>query len=232
MNKPENEKNEAVRLQDVLDEYALEEPSPERLQEWVDRFPQFKEELVAFTVREAIFDWIAEADDEDDDDGDSSADMTDLVRYGMDRLDQLLQEPPPAEDDCTEASTLSEGPAEQEQAGDAPTLLVLLQQAGYDPEEVMKAVGLSFILLGKLNRGMITFPSDEIQRAVARAIAQATGLALMLVMRSMHQKARLVRGAHFARERPEARTQDFFDAIREDPLMSPEEKEHWLSLQP
>lgn len=229
-----NKDKEKALLHDVLDEYAMDEPTPERLQAWIHAYPRFKDELVAYTVQAAMQNWLLESDDG----GESATDHEDLVQYGMELWGQMLEREEPSSETEAELHTgtgYEQRPETLLRQGDPtspPNLSAFISSLGHNPEEVVKAAGLGFVLLAMFDEGRIIFSSEETRDVIAQRIAKIVGVSVALIKQHLQSRVRFGRGTHYATDKPEMKTQDFFEAIRLDPLLSPEEKERWFTLQP
>ena len=222
-------------MRTVLAEYAMGDQTPEWLQIWIQRYPDLKEELTNYTVQAALLDWISEEDK--DSDALSEADQN-LVQYGIKLLEEMTEE---TRNSIKEVITNKSSNAQnQEQppflddAQNPPmaSLSEYLESLGYNPEDVLNEARLSFTLLAMFNLGQISFESEDVCTTVVRHINEvATRTTVSAIAYYLLLRRRLGRGASYAKEEPQSHKQDFFEAVRQDPLIDPEDKEFWLELQ-
>ncbi len=208
----EVEQNE---LQDVLDAYVadVQEPSREKLMEWVRRYPQFEQALFALTV-----DWIEmralspAAKENVDEDA--------LVLRGMSVIQNLLHQDHQHSSQRPETGTAIKG---------------LLQEGGSQgltPRQLADRVDLSGGLLRKLDLRYILYATIPLK--LIEAIADAIRREVLSVAQYLKGEPILPRAASYkARQAPVVPEQrSFFDEVREDQELDEERRKRWLDLEP
>jgi transcriptional regulator with XRE-family HTH domain len=217
------------RLQDVLDAYMASTSKPDiaALAEWIRRFPEYEQELTAFTVSWSLTETLPPAQAVQD------TTSEDLLHRGRAIVGSILSEgsastiaasmPPSARE-----TTTDHGSAVAPIAG----LVAEARARGLSANEVAEAAGLSLVLLRLLDRRLIRFAS--IPREVIDALAQALGREAAVVGQYLQGTATLAQGTSYYAVRPPAlaQQQDFFDAVRGDPDLSEDERARWLALEP
>ena len=207
-----NRNNDAVRqpmpLEEVLDEYvmAVGQPNHPALVEWVARYPQYEDELTRFTVE-----W-TRVEHAPDGSAESPAEIEAAVERHMSMLRErgLLYS-----------------------VADAPELASLVEEAeakGLTKKQLAEQAGLTVPLLTKLDRRLIRFAS--IPGEVVSRVAQALGSQAEAVAMYLQGGPRLAQAVSYKAE--EAPTlpepQDFADAVRDDPALTPEQRADLLRL--
>jgi hypothetical protein len=193
------------RLEDILDAYMASKPDIAVLAEWIGRFPEYEQELTAFTVSWSLTETLPPT--------------------------QTVQET--TSEDLLERGTAIVGRILGESA--EPPIAGLVAEArarGLSANEVAQAAGLSLVLLRLLDRRLIRFAS--IPREVIDALARALGREAAAIAHYLQGAATLAQGTrYYSVSTPAlAQQQDFFDAVRGDPALSDDERARWLALEP
>lgn len=217
------------RLQDILDEYMASTSKPDiaALAELIRRFPEYEQELTAFTVSWSLTETLPPARAVQD------TTSEDLLHRGRAIVGSILSE--------GSASTIAASmpPSAQETRTDhgsaAAPIAGLVAEArarGLSANEVVEATGLSLVLLRLLDRRLIRFAS--IPREVIDALARVLGREAAAIAHYLQGAATLAQGTrYYSVSTPAlAQQQDFFDAVRSDPALSDDERARWLALEP
>jgi hypothetical protein len=193
-------------IDDVLEAYltAAWEEGPQQLSEWIRRYPQYERELMEFAAARSLVHHLPPAPDADEEE-----DL--LVARGMEVVHELLRRP-----------------------RSRPVMVDLLAEAkarGLTTKGLAAALGLSVPLVAKLHRRLIraaTIPGKLIED-VARLLEQEASV----VARYLGQSPTLAAGANYRAEQAPTlgEQQDFFEAVRTDPVIPETERERWLSLE-
>jgi transcriptional regulator with XRE-family HTH domain len=207
-----NRNNDTVRqptlLEDVLDEYvlAVQQPNQAALVEWVARYPQYEDELTNFTVEWARVEHAPDA----------PAESPALVEAAAERHMAMLRERGLLY--AVDGAAALAGLVEEAEAN------------GLTKKQLAERAGLTVPLLTKLDRRLIRFasiPGEVVSRIAAALDAQADAVAAYL-----QGGPRLAQAVSYKAE--EAPTlpepQDFVDAVRDDPVLTPEQRAELLSL--
>jgi transcriptional regulator with XRE-family HTH domain len=197
-----------TNLQDVLEEYAIAEPTGNNLatlRQMTEKYPQFAAELQDFAAARALVKYAPEEE----------LNAGEEVRYrevGLNNLRAVLS-----------------GKAVQ-----VPTSLQSLTDAaktkGLNRSKFAAALGLSVSLVQYLEKRRLEFAS--IPQAVIAKVAEVLETGEELVVNYLKLPPNLVTNASFkANERPEEMQPKSFDeAVREDQTLSGEEKRKLLEL--
>lgn len=224
-------------LDDVLEQYTAEGPSYEALNDYVRRFPEYRDELADYTVRwsameHADLDGVAE----DDPNVDASLEaVQDLLRQ-----DTTTDPIPSAESGAPPSSAASQlapsaGGASSTPAEQFEDMLVRLD---IDPFEFEERSGLGYSLVVNLSMGCCTFESPEERDCVARAILHHIRSfnpdqvpPLPAVRRSITMPPMVAAGQSSSPEnKPEAVTKPFRQVVRDAHDMTDEAKAAWLRV--
>lgn len=234
-------------LDDVLDAYAAsdEGPSREALEAWVRRYPEYEQELAAFTV-----DWLhlhhvtapAPADDEET-----------LVLRGMSVVHQILHarrlapqsladaaahvgDSPasPASLTAPPAPSARELPAADAMAGSLTTvprsLFGVAAERGLSADALAAATGLTVTLLRALSNRTVVAASVPL--AVVDALGRALGRARSAILEYLALPTTLTAAAAYKADRaPKAPTRrTFAELVRMDPELTDSERNALLAL--
>lgn len=190
-------------LQDILDAYmaAAEAPTHAVLQEWIARYPHYRQQLTDFTVSWGRLETIPPA-------GNPNIADEALVQHGLNVAASVF-----AAD--TEDAPLT-------------SLVQAGQVRGLTPAQLAARCGFGVVLMRKLEQRLIRVAS--IPREAIAAIAGSIGYDPGAVTRYLQQPAAMATGtSYYARETPHvAEPEDFADAVRADPSMTPEQRRRWL----
>ena len=224
-----------AQLENVLDAYAASEPGPSRaaLADWIREYPQFARELTAFTASWQLLEWADEP---------SAIDATETSDNVLDDDRQLLRGMSAAQSafyafrakrqrsvEATQTATQSAST----RAADTPfsSLLAASKRVGLSSVDLKTRVGLSDVLLQKLNRRLIdplTIPLRVLNDLAAAlqhtvdAVASYLSLGPTFAAGAQHRASR-------APALPKAR-EDFFDAVRNDLTLPDTRKQELLAL--
>lgn len=203
-------------LEDVLNEFAAELDetggSYALLQSWTARYPSYARELADLAAGEALLRHSPPSSEQIDD--------VRLVQAGLDAvrgvLDRARQERPVV----TPASAA------------LPGLMARARELGLNISQVAERTQLSVTLVGLLDRRLIRFAS--IPREVVDALASALQTQVDSIADYLRQGPAFAPSASFrAEEAPSLPpTQDFADAVRQDPLLDSDRREALLRLRP
>lgn len=201
------------RLVDVLNEYVQCElkPSHEALEKWITEYPEFKKELVEFTVS-----WTLMTDPSPSADIEEVSPDTLLLRAMSVVEDRLYA--------CRQKKSASQ-----------PLINDLLKEAkrlGLTVEMIASKVDMSAQMVTKLARRLIaysTIPDEAINRLSAAYKMRKDDLVLYFQRPIVvAQQARFT-----AKSGPKAPTssEDFFDAVRNDRSLDDNQRSFWLSFE-
>jgi hypothetical protein len=206
-----NRNNETTRpmpLEQVLDEYvmAVGQPDHTALVEWVARYPQYEDELTRFTVEWARVEHAPNI----------AIETPAQLEAAAERHMALLRE----------HGLLHSVEGAQELAG----LVEEAEAKGLSKKQLAERAGLTVPLLTKLDRRLIRFasiPGDVVSR-----VAEALGSQAGAVAAYLQGGPRLAQAVSYkADEAPTVpEPQDFADAVRDDPALTPEQRAELLRL--
>ncbi|MCY4653112.1 MAG: hypothetical protein OXC95_08105, partial [Dehalococcoidia bacterium] len=208
MNKP----NRLERLEDVLDAYVASDVNPnEALDEWIQRYPEYEQELTDFAVSWSLMRSLPPAPDAEEVDEDT------LVLRGMSIVQNLLHE------QSRESASESVVPFEN--------LIAEGRVRGLKPGQLAQATKLGDSLLGKLNRRLIRYAS--VPQVLIKSLAEAIQSTPASVTAYLQERPKFaVAMEHRSEQAPELSEQeDFFDAVRADPTIRSEHTAYWLKLE-
>ena len=208
MNKP----NRIERLEDVLDAFVASDVNPnEALDEWIRRYPEYEQELTDFAVSWSLMRSLPPTPDAEEVDEDT------LVLRGMSIVQNLLHE------QSRESASESVVPFE--------SLIAEGRAHGLEPRQLAQATKLGDSLLRKLDRRLIRFasiPQDAINNLSNTIQSVPASVATYLQQSPIFVAAM----EHRSEQAPVLIEQeDFFDAVRADPTISPEHAERWIELE-
>ena len=208
MNKP----NGFEALEDVLDAYVASDVGPNSpLDEWTRRYPEFERELIEFAASWSLMEWFPNAPNAED------VDEETLVLRGMSVVQNLLHS------QALESALDSIAPFE--------SLIAEGQARGLGPRQLAQAARLGDSLLRKLDRRLIahaSIPWEMIER-----LAEVMQREVTTITAYLQQGPTLAAATeHRSEQAPKLmEVEDFFDAVRADPTISPEHAEHWFALE-
>ena len=208
MNKP----NRVERLEDVLDAFVTSNADPNSvLDEWIQRYPEYEQELTEFAVSWSMMKSLPPAPDAE------VVEENTLVLRGMSIVQNLLHSQAIESDSQSIVSIKS--------------LILDGRTRGLEPHQLAHVAELGVILLRKLDRRLIRYasiPQDAIMN-IANAIEQnASSVAVYLQQKPTFATAI----EHRSEQAPVLNApEDFFDAVRADPTIKPEHAARWLELE-
>lgn len=208
MNRPMDQE----MLEDVLDAFVASGVGPDSpLEAWTRRYPEFEREIIEFAASWGLMTWLPPAP--------NAEEVTEetLVLRGMSVVQNILH---------GQSKESASDPAVHFES-----LILEGQQRGLEPRRLAHAVGLGDSLLRKLDRRLIawsTIPEELIDRLAQVLEREATNITAYL-----QQDAILAaRTEHRSEQVPKLMAQeDFFDAVRADTTIGPENAEHWYALE-
>jgi ParB-like chromosome segregation protein Spo0J len=205
-----NRNNDTVRppmpLEQVLDEYvmAVREPNHTALVDWVARYPQYEQELTRFTVEWGRVEYAPEM----------VAESPAELEAAAQRHIALLRE----------RGLLYS--VESALAG----LVEEAEARGLSKKQLAERSGLTVPLLTKLDRRLIRYASipGEVVSRVAAALGSQAGAVAAYLQGGPRLAQAVSYKADEAPTLPEA--QDFAEAVRDDPALTPEQRAELLGL--
>jgi len=211
---PMNNPVEPTSWEEVLDAYVAEAEMPNHalMMEWIRRYPQYRQELVDFTVTRSRLANSTPVEHE-------GIDEERLILRGMSIVQNLLHE----------RSKNEAAPAHTERPiGSFVSEARWLQ---WSPDALAARLELSGTLLAKLDRRLIehlTIPMQLIEN-----LALTLKRDVISILRYLGQDSTLALGARYkATQAPQVpEKMSFFDAVRNDPELSDEQRQHWLALE-
>jgi hypothetical protein len=224
-------------LDEVIEQYAAEGPSYDTLNEWVRRYPEYRAELADFTVRWSAFERTEHEDVTEDDP---------YVSLGIGIVQDILAESAPSDEPEAKDEETTAPPAPEPVAttpdGDASgvpalSLEAILEECGTDLFELEDRSGLDYSVLVNLASGGFTFETPELRNRTMRKLARHVcapdvpdSRLIGRLDQSVCRPPYVTVGAAKSKGKPEARTKDFFDGVRDAKGMTPEAKAEWLAL--
>jgi transcriptional regulator with XRE-family HTH domain len=208
-----------VELDDVLDAFlATGAPSATALREFIQRYPQFQQELTEFAAS-----WqLSEALPMSPDVQRVSDEM--IVERGIRAVNELLS----GRQFQVEPAGVPVGSVAQ------PPVRSLLDEAraqGLRPRQFAAAAGMGESLLAKLDRGLVRFAS--IPREAMESLAEALHRDLASIQSYLEARTPSVApmAAFKAEQAPEVgQPEDFASAVETDATMNAEQRQRWLDL--
>lgn len=229
------------QLEDVLEAYAASDSGPSRaaLTEWTTRYPEFARELTAFTARWQLLAWTADVEPAAEA-GELAAEDEQLVLRGMSAAQAafygaLARRQAAGRQDG--APSIQDTARPEPHGGDAPANVPIAnlvrdaQQRGLAADALAERVGLSSVLLRKLDRRLIAPASIPLQ--VLADLAGALGRSLAAVRAYVERPPAFAAGAqHRANQPPALPTtrEDFFAAVRQDLSLDDSRRRALLAL--
>jgi hypothetical protein len=197
------------RLETVLDDFAMafdDAPDHADLRVWLDRYPEYRDALIALAARWSVSAVLVPRPDA------LPADPAWAVR-GQEVVARVLANLAPGES--------------------ITSLLAQAQGINRTAQDAAAHAGLSVPLFAQLDRRLIRF--ESLPDILFTRLAAAIGRTVADVRAYLARPPMLPQGAQFrADTAPIAAeaTQDFFAAVRADPLLTEAEKAQWLALAP
>ena len=237
-------KPEPPALDDVLAQYAIEGPSPERLAQWAADFPHYESELHALTEgwlapRLPVVDPTVEEASEARMAGHARSLMAAhfagrwpeldgrTANSGLGEVDAVLLDAVPLESSA-EASNATGDPTGSPAAVDA-----LVRRAGLTKREVQRRAGIGPSLWALVRSGALSHSSGASKAAYDRltsGLGQVLGVSAGVVVSAVPRRLQLAAGESCAPRRPGPGSPvDALEAIREDPRMSDAARRYYLT---
>jgi hypothetical protein len=219
-----NDQIEQETLEDVLDAYVASAAGPDSasLDAWIHRYPQFATELTEFAASWSLMKGLPAAPDAHE------TDVEKLVLRGMGIVQNLLHAQ--GQERVTAGAALAPAAV---QAVAIESLIGAGRDRGLAPSQLARAAGIGEILLRKLDRRLIAFARlpREASEALVEALAAALEQATETVERYLQQRPVLGAAAYRAEQAPQlAEPEDFFEAVRNDPTITDEQRARWLAF--
>lgn len=207
-----NNPNGLERLEDVLDAYVASDSGPyASLDDWIRRYPQYEQELTEFAISWSLMEALPPSSDA------KEINEKTLVLRGMSAIQNLLH------DKSLASAPVSVLPFE--------SLLAAGRIHGLAPRQLAQTTRLGDSVLRKLDRCLIRYAS--IPREAIGSLADAIRSDEASVSAYLQQSPVLAAATeHRSEQAPAlAEPEDFFDAVRSDPTIKPEDAEYWLEIQ-
>lgn len=210
-----SDQNEVVELDDVLNEYvsSTENPSHANLMEWIQRYPQFENELTEFTVNWSVMKTLPPI-------GEISKNLEDrLINKGMSVVQNLLYQKRQERIKQNENKREFKG-ITQERKNKEMSLQYLAEHSR-----------LSIALLAKLERRH--FIPSTIPYAAPVNIGRTLYIPPQLILEQFQGPPWVDAGANrFSSDKPKLASQtNFFDEVRNDRTIKEEDREYWLAME-
>jgi hypothetical protein len=203
-------------LEDVLNEFAAEledtVASYSVLKTWTARFPMYAQQLAELAAGEALLRHLPPSVEE--------IDGARVLQAGLDAAQGVLER------------ARAERPAPVPVQVALPGLMARAREMGLNIREVADRTQLSVSLVGVLDRRLVRFAS--IPREVLDRLAAALQTQVAAVSDYLQQGPAFAPSASFrAEEAPTLpQTQDFADAVRQDPMLDADRRAALLRLSP
>lgn len=206
-----NEQISEVSLEDVLEGYAVATPDPSdlaALRSWIARYPQYASELMEFAGNRSLFQFLPEPEV-------SSAEEERFISEGLAFAKRLAAQ-------STRAAVDESAPVS--------SIVKAGQQLGLKVIQLAADTGLSVGLVMMLEQRLITFAS--IPQAVVGRVATALRRSEESVAAYLRQPASMAPNASYkSQSQPKLTSQqEFADAVRDDRVLSAEQKAELLAL--
>ena len=196
-----------ITLTDVLEGYAIETPGGNDrniLQKWMENHPQFAADLMDFAAARAVIKFTSEEEF-------SAQDEKRYQEFGLNNLRSFLSK-------TNNSQMVPE------------SLTDLAKEKGLNKAKFASALGVSLSLLMYLDKKRLEF--STIPRAVIKKISDVLETGEEIVFSYLNQLPDLAGEASFkTTTRPEeVKLKSFPEAVREDQMLSAEEKKKLLDL--
>lgn len=207
-----NNPNGFDRLEDVLDAYVASDGGPDALlDDWIRRYPQYEQELIEFAISWSLMESLPPGL------GTEEINVDTLVLRGMSVVQNLLH-----------------GQSLETASARVPPFENLVSEGrahGLEPRQLAQMARLGISLLRKLDRRLIRYAS--IPRDAIKGLAEAIQSDEASVSAYLRLSPALAPATeHRSEQAPALAEQEgFFDAVRADPTISPENAAHWLEIQ-
>lgn len=216
------------QLNDILTAYALSDPEPSRatLPDWIAQYPEFADELTAFTADWELLAWTADVSLLPGGDRLAPVDaaVENLILRGVSAAQALFSQ---------KWGTQPRGsPAEMR---DRPirTLMQEAEAVGLSVEALAAGTVFSESLLRKLDRRLIAFAS--LPRQVIQRLSDALSKSIGTIEQYLQLQPTFARGARYLAKQTPAlpeKQEDFHDAVRKDQALTEAQRRALLSLPP
>ncbi len=214
------------QLNDILTAYALSDPEPSRatLADWIARYPQFADELTAFTADWQLLVWTADASLLPGGDRLAPVDAAaeNLILRGVSAAQEVFFQ---------KWGTQPSGSTAEMRDRPIRTFMQAAEAAGLSMEGLAAQTVFSESLLRKLDRRLIAFAS--MPREVVQRLADALGKSIVAIEQYLQLQPTFAPGArHLAKQVPTLpkRQVDFHDAVRNDRALTEPQRQALLSL--
>ena len=207
-----NNPNGLERLEDVLDAYVASDSGPyASLDDWIRRYPQYEQELTEFAISWSLMESLPPSPDT------KEVNEGTLVLRGMSVVQNLLHA------QSLESGSVPVPPFE--------SLLAEGRLRGLEPHQLARVARLGDSLLRKLDRRLIRYTS--IPTDVIGALAEAIRTDGASISAYLQQGPALATATEHRSEQAPVLgdPENFFDAVRADPTISPEDAARWLELE-
>ena len=207
-----NNPNGLESLEDVLDAYvASDDGAYTSLSDWIRRYPQYEQELTEFAISWSLMEALPPSPDAEE------VNEGTLVLRGMSVVQNLLH------DQSLESRSMAVPPFE--------SLLSEGRACGLEPRQLAHVARFGVGLLRKLDRRLIRYAS--IPREAIRGLAETIQSDKASVSAYLQQDPVLAPATEHRSEQAPVLgdPENFFDAVRADPTISPEDAAHWLELE-
>lgn len=200
-------------VEDVLDAYySNATPTTINLVEWIKKYPEYKEELIDFTIAWSLVD---------------ASPQEKVSRFGND----LHLQP----DEPIAPRLLSElrysHPRPKINRPSISSLVAEGRTVGLSIDQFANLMELSAAILRKLDRRLIRYQRIPLQ--IIEGLAHIIRREVIAIARYLNQPPLQAPGAHKSNQKPYiAAQEDFFDVVRNDPDLSDEKRDRWLALEP
>ncbi len=199
--------NKELPLADVLEDYALETPvgnNLEILRSMMEKYPQFREELMDFAASRAQIRYTPEPEI-------SVEEEARYKQFGLENLNFFLK------GEAASAETLA-------------SLTEVAKERGLNRTTLASKVGVSLSLVMYLEKKRLRFSS--IPKAIIARLANVLEVSETVIANYLNQLPDLATNASFkSQTRPEELEQkDFADAVRQDQSLSRAQKAELLKL--
>ena len=204
-----NQQPEREQFEDILYSLLELDPNPNYhvLNEWIRQYPYYEQELIEFASARNMLSALPEAVI-------PSSHKENLARFGRDLFQSLIGQ------QQTEIST--EQPAIE-------SLLSLGKSVGLTILDIASRTRLSVPLVRKLDRRLIK--STSIPRVAIESIAQLLGQEVNAIIQYLQKNPTLAQGASYRSDQTPtiAEAEDFATAVKNDRMLSEQEREYWLA---
>lgn len=200
-------------FQDVLDSYveAAGRPSWTALNEWIRRYPQFRQELIDFTVNWSLMENLPPSKEAEEPDEET------LVLRGMSIVEDRLH-----------ALGLRKHLTEKEFSD----LLAEARASGLNAHGLAKRCNITTGIITKLARHFIDF--NSIPESLIESISSILGKHSDIVKKYLRGPMIMAPNARYHAKTPPklpSKTQNFFDVVRMDRAMDKEQRAFWLGYE-